>query len=218
MSSLQLRAISNFGTLSATATINCEFKIIIEIEIGIYRLLFVLTRPHRQKVFIQSVGWAKDRLAPCPIERTTRVGAPLGPPCSASLRFVAAFLAAGFEQEPGAALGLVDEGLEQPGGTGILVIVGKLVGLAHRGSDVLVVFHQLAKHFARRHVALVVVLDGLQFSDLPDRAHRGAAELANALGQLIGGGENRVGLLVEHQMIVAEMPAADVPMKILGLQ
>src|SRR6266851_8626572 len=59
------------------------------------------------------------------------------------LRFVAAFLAAGFEQEPGAALGLVDEGLEQPGGTGILVIVGKLVGLAHRGSDVLVVFHQL---------------------------------------------------------------------------
>jgi hypothetical protein len=34
-SSLQLRAISNFGTPSATATINCEFKIIIEIEIAI---------------------------------------------------------------------------------------------------------------------------------------------------------------------------------------
>ena len=42
--------------------------------------------------------------------------------------------------------------------------------------------------------------------------------LAHALGQLVGGGENRVGLLVEHQMIVAEMPAADVPVKVLGLQ
>jgi hypothetical protein len=65
-------------------------------------------------------------------------------------------------------------------------------------------------------VALVVVLDGLQFPDLPDRAQRDAAELAHPLGQLVGGGENRVGLLVEHQMIVAEMPAADVPVEILG--
>jgi hypothetical protein len=37
-SSLQLRAMSNFGTPSATATINCEFKIIIEIEMGIWSL------------------------------------------------------------------------------------------------------------------------------------------------------------------------------------
>src|ERR1700730_14670393 len=86
------------------------------------------------------------------------------------LRLVAAFLAAGLEQEPGAALGLVDEGLEQTGGAGILVLVGELVRLAHRGGDVLVVFHQLAQHFARRHIGLIVVLDGLRFPDLPDRA------------------------------------------------
>ncbi len=57
------------------------------------------------------------------------------------LRLVAAFLAAGFEQEPGAALGLVDEDFEQARGAGILMIVAKLVRLAHRGGHVLVVFH-----------------------------------------------------------------------------
>src|SRR5882672_3035261 len=121
--------------------------------------------------------------APCPMVGT----APKAPlptlQFGTPLRLVAAFLAPGFEQEPGAALGLVDEDFEQARGAGILMIVAKLVRLAHRGGDVFVVFHQLAQHFARRHVALVVVLDGLQFCDLPDRAHRDAADLANALGQ-----------------------------------
>src|SRR3954463_8451713 len=38
-SSLQLRAISNFGTVSATVMTNCELRIIIENEIGICSLL-----------------------------------------------------------------------------------------------------------------------------------------------------------------------------------
>jgi hypothetical protein len=48
-SSLQVRAISNFGTWSATATTNCELKIIIEIETGIFGLLLVvgLTAPQK---------------------------------------------------------------------------------------------------------------------------------------------------------------------------
>jgi hypothetical protein len=41
-STLQLRAISNFGTSSATAMTNCELKIIIEIEIGIFGPLLVV--------------------------------------------------------------------------------------------------------------------------------------------------------------------------------
>src|SRR4030081_1295914 len=85
------------------------------------------------------------------------------------LRLVAAFLAAGFEQEPGAALGLVDEDFEQARGAGILMVVAKLVGLAHRSRDMLVVFHQLAQHLARRDILFIVVLDGLQFRDLPHR-------------------------------------------------
>lgn len=82
----------------------------------------------------------------------------------------------------------------------------------------LVVLHQFAQHLARRDVILVVVLDGLEFCDLADRFERGAADLADALGELVGGGEDLIGLLVEQQMIVAEMPAADVPVEILGLQ
>jgi len=51
-SSLQLRAISNFGTWSATATTSCELKIIIEIEIGIFGLLLVVgfEAPRRAKL------------------------------------------------------------------------------------------------------------------------------------------------------------------------
>src|SRR6476620_5468818 len=95
-------------------------------------------------------------------------------PEAATLRLVAAFLAAGLEQEPGAALGFVDEGFEQSGGAGILMLVGEFVRLPHRRRHVLVVFHQLAQHLARRHIALVVVPDGLQLADLPDRPQRGA--------------------------------------------
>jgi len=112
-SSLQLRAMSNFGTPSATGTTSCEPNTIIEIEIGISGLLLI---------------WL----------------------------------------------------------TGIVAEVSRAASTIyalHRSSDVLVVLHQLARHFARRHVVLVVVLDGLQFCDLPDRAHRDAADLANALGQ-----------------------------------
>ena len=99
-----------------------------------------------------------------------------------------------------------------------LGVVADLVRLTHRGGDMLVVLHQLAQHLARRDIVLVVVLDRLELCDLADRLHRGAADLADALGKLVGGGENRVRLLVEHQMVVAEMPAADVPVEILGLQ
>jgi hypothetical protein len=63
------------------------------------------------------------------------------PPYSSRSRHVGAFLAAGLEQEPGAALGLVDEGLEQARSAGILVLVGELMRLAHRRRHMLVVFH-----------------------------------------------------------------------------
>ena len=93
-----------------------------------------------------------------------------------------------------------------------------LVRLAHRGRDRLVVVHQLAHHLAGGDELLVVVLDRLQLGDVADRAQRGAADLADALGDLVGGGEDRGGLLVEQQVVVAEMRPADVPVEILGLE
>ena len=92
------------------------------------------------------------------------------------------------------------------------------MGLAHGSGDFLVVVHQLAQHLPRRDIALVVVFEGLQLGDLTDRAQRGAADLANPLGDLVGRAEYLLRLLIEQQMVVAEMPAADMPMKVLGLE
>src|SRR5262245_65363201 len=52
---------------------------------------------------------------------------------------------------------------------------------------------------------------------MPDRADRGAADLACALGQNINAGCELIALLVEQEVVVAEMRAADVPVKVLGL-
>src|SRR2546430_14069917 len=52
---------------------------------------------------------------------------------------------------------------------------------------------------------------------MPDRADRGAADLACALGQDIDAGWELVALLVEQEVVVAEMRAADVPVEVLGL-
>jgi hypothetical protein len=52
---------------------------------------------------------------------------------------------------------------------------------------------------------------------LPDRSNGGAADLANPLRDRVGGTEDLVGLLVQHQMVVAEVRTGDVPVEILGL-
>jgi hypothetical protein len=44
----------------------------------------------------------------------------------------------------------------------------------------------------------------LQARDLPDGPDRDAADLAHALGEGIGHGENLLALLVEQQMVVAK--------------
>jgi hypothetical protein len=45
-----------------------------------------------------------------------------------------------------------------------------------------------------------------------------AANFANALGNLVGGGEDLVSLLVEEEVVIAEVRTRDVPMKVLGLE
>ena len=83
----------------------------------------------------------------------------------------------------------------------------------------LVVFHQFAQHLARRHIAprccpgwsAICVIWPIERSVVPPSLRTRSASWSVVR-------ENRVGLLVEHQMIVAEMPAADMPVEILGLQ
>ena len=92
------------------------------------------------------------------------------------------------------------------------------MSLAHGGDQRLVVGAQLGQHVERIDIVGVVVGDALQPGDVADRMQRGAADLAHPLGDIVGDGEDLVGLLVEHQMIVAEMRSADVPVEVLGLQ
>src|SRR5262245_47974989 len=53
---------------------------------------------------------------------------------------------------------------------------------------------------------------------MADRAQRGAADLADALGERVGGGEYLIAVLIEQQMVIAEVRPGNVPMKVLGLQ
>ena len=87
-----------------------------------------------------------------------------------------------------------------------------------RAIERLVVVAQLGQHVERVDEVGVVVGDALQPRDMADRAERRAADLAHALGDVVGDGEDLVGLLVEEQVVVAEMRPAHVPMEILGLE
>jgi hypothetical protein len=123
-------------------------------------------------------------------------------------------LAAGLEQEPAALFGFVDKILQKAGGRHVRVLVGDLVGHAHVVDLRLIVVHELQQHIDRGNVVLVVVLDPLQLRDMPDRADGGAADLACPLGQDIDAGCELFALLVEQEVVVAEMRAADVPVEV----
>ena len=53
---------------------------------------------------------------------------------------------------------------------------------------------------------------------MSDRAERSPADLADALGDRVGHGEELLGLFVEQQVVVAKVRATHVPVKVLGLQ
>src|SRR6185437_1148970 len=69
----------------------------------------------------------------------------------------------------------------------------------------------------RRHELLIVVLERLQPCNVADRPQRQTADLAHALGNVVGYPENLLGLFVEQQMVVAKVWSAHVPMEVLSL-
>ena len=77
---------------------------------------------------------------------------------------------------------------------------------------------EVAQHFQGADERLVVVLDRLQLGDMADRPQRGLAELAHPFGQRVDHGVDLVAVLVEQQVIVAEMRPAHVPVEVLGLE
>ena len=98
-------------------------------------------------------------------------------------------IAAGFEQEPRAPLGCVQEIFEQAGRCGIPVFVGQVVCLAHGVRYGLVVCHQLTQHVVGSDERRIIVLDRLMLGDIADGTQCGASNLAHTLGYFIGGGK-----------------------------
>jgi hypothetical protein len=126
-------------------------------------------------------------------------------------------LPARLEQEPAALLGFVYEDFKQAGGRDILVIFRELVCISHILDLALVVVHQLQQHVSRGDEIGIVIIDPLKLCDVTNGADGGAADLADPLGQDIDALFDLLGLIVEKEMVVAEMRSGDVPVEVLGL-
>jgi hypothetical protein len=92
------------------------------------------------------------------------------------------------------------------------------VRLPHPLGERLVVLPQLRQHVQRLHVLGVVVAYPLQPADLPDGVERQLAQLPHPLGDRIRHGIDLVRLLVQQQVVVAEVWTAHVPVEVLGLE
>jgi len=92
------------------------------------------------------------------------------------------------------------------------------VNTPHFPRQLLVVAAQLRQHILRIDVVGIVVENALLAGDVADRPQRRAANLARALGDVVGHGEDLVRLLVQQQVIIAKMRARHVPVEILGFQ
>src|SRR5437867_4649306 len=120
-------------------------------------------------------------------------------------------------QEPRPPLALVDPNLDQTRGSDIVVPIANLVCCSQASRQLLVVIAKLADHFLRTHSFFVVVFQPLVARDIADRTNCGPPALARSLRNVVGYGEDLSRLLVEQQMVVANMAAAHVPVKVLCL-
>jgi hypothetical protein len=117
-------------------------------------------------------------------------------PRGRSTSVLAFSLPCGLEQEPSAPLGLVDPDFQQACGGNIVVLLAKAMRLAHVCRELLVVVTQFGEHIHWRDKIRIVVRDALQAADVADRAQGRTADLANAFGDRISGGEDLVALFV----------------------
>src|SRR5215813_15068167 len=122
------------------------------------------------------------------------------------------------KQKPDSLFGLVDKILEDACRRSVVILICYLVGLAHAYRERLVVLHQFAQHIGWRDKVGVVVVNPLEFGNVPDRAEGGTTDLSYPFGKLVRHRKNLVAVIVEQQMVIAKMRAADMPMKILCLQ
>ena len=97
------------------------------------------------------------------------------------------------------------------------MLVANVVHFAQPGGDCLVVFAQLGQHVRRLDIVGFVVEDTPGARDVADRTQRGAAELADALGDRVGLRAELVGLRVEHAVVCAQVRPAHAPVETFRL-
>jgi hypothetical protein len=120
------------------------------------------------------------------------------------------------EEEPLTALGLIDDRFKFAGRGIILVFVTHFVRGSLQFGNMRVIVHQTAYHLTGGNKGLVVVLDGLQLMNVADAAHRRSTDTSYTLGQYIDCLEHLVGVLIEQQMVITEVRARQVPVKVFN--
>src|SRR5262249_21222146 len=93
-----------------------------------------------------------------------------------------------------------------------------VVSRAQPDNKLLVISAEFRKHVVRAHRVLVVVAESLMPRNFANGAECVGADLPSPFRNRVCHGEDLVSLLVEQKMIVAEMAAVHVPVKILGLE
>ena len=91
------------------------------------------------------------------------------------------------------------------------------MGRSQEARQLSIVVPKFGKHLPRKETPVLGILDSLMAGDVTDTSQRMSANLARTLGDVIRHGEDVFGLLIKQQMVVAEVPATDVPVEPLGL-
>ena len=113
---------------------------------------------------------------------------------------------------------MIDPVFEEAGGGNIAGVIADYVDRSHARDQGFLVLAKLTQHILRSYVLGIVVGDALQTRDVSDGTDGGSTDLANTLGDFIRHCEELIAVIVEQQVVIAEVRSAHVPMEILGLE
>jgi hypothetical protein len=127
-------------------------------------------------------------------------------------------LACCLEKKPGSSLGFIDPNFDQARRGKVTMLVAHVMCFAKVCGQRFVVVGQLGDHVQGLDIFRIVIEHALIAGNVTDRSQRKSANLADSLCDWISHREKLVGVLVEKQMVIAEVRATHVPVEIFGFQ
>jgi hypothetical protein len=97
-------------------------------------------------------------------------------------------------------------------------LIASAVHVTHNQPKTPIVVSQLAEHVLRTDEFRVVIANTPHSRDVSDGAKRRTADLTHPLGDRIRDRNDLIGLLIEQEVVVAEMRSAHVPVEVFRLQ